>query len=144
MAPTDPMAKTRKQTQPRGRAGGRAGGAGYDYQDIYVALQLTKLLMGDRDPLVEVLWEKKAIHLKGDKGVERVHVDDAIVRVRSGRCIYVQVKQTAPRSGWSVREFAESGLAVQFWTQWLSKAPQDRLTTVIRLASAADVTPLKM
>src|SRR5712692_7430885 len=98
------MTKTRKQTQPRGRAGGRAGGAGYDYQDIYVALKLTKLLMGDRDPLVEVLWEKKAVDLKAGAGAERVHVDDAIVRVRSGRCIYVQVKQSAPRAGWSLKE----------------------------------------
>jgi hypothetical protein len=138
------MTKTRRQTQPRGRAGGRAGGAGYDYQDIYVALQLTKLLMGDRDPLVEVLWEKKALDLKAVTGAEHVHVDDAIIRVRSGRCIYVQVKQAAPRGEWSLREFAQSGVAVQFWTQWLSKAPQDRSTTIIRLASAADVTPLRM
>lgn len=144
--PRTPKAATRlaAKGQPRGRSGGRSGGAGYDFQDIYVALQLTKLLMGDRDPLVEVLWEKKALDLRAGAGAEQVCVDDAIVRVRSGRCIYVQVKQAAPRGGWSLREFAKSGVAAQFWTQWLSKTPEDRPATILRIASAADVTPIKM
>lgn len=146
MEPKAPRTTVRSAAKrpPRGRSGGRAGGAGYDFQDIYVALQLTKLLMGDRDPLVEVLWEKKTLDLKTATGAENVHVDDAIVRVRSGRCIYVQVKEAASRGGWSLREFTQSGVAAQFWTQWLSKAPEDRQTTILRIASAADVTPLIM
>jgi len=142
--PSKSTARAAANRQQRGRSGGRSGGAGYDYQDVYIALQLTKLLMGDRDPLIEVLWEKKALELKAGAGAEQVWVDDAIVRVRSGRCIYVQVKQAGPRGGWSLREFARSGLAVQFWRQWLSKAPDDRPKTILRIASAADVTPLKM
>jgi hypothetical protein len=50
------------RSRPKGRTGGRAGGAGYDFQDNYIAHQLAKLLAGnDRDPLIEVLWEKKSL-----------------------------------------------------------------------------------
>ncbi len=99
--------------------------------------------MGDRDPLIEVLWEKKSLDVGGGR-VEPVHVDDAIIRLRSGKCIYVQVKETAPSGGWSARSFAESGVASQFWTQWVSREPPDRPKTVLRLASSGDVTPLRM
>jgi hypothetical protein len=43
------MVKKPRKGQPRGRSGGRAGGAGYDFQDLYIALQLAKLLVGDHD-----------------------------------------------------------------------------------------------
>lgn len=77
-----PVARPAAKGQPRGRSGGRSGGAGYDFQDIYVALQLTKLLMGDRDPLIEVLWEKKALDLRGGAGAEQVCVDGLLRRIR--------------------------------------------------------------
>lgn len=144
--PTTPKRTSKVKPTPRsrGRSGGRSGAAGYDFQDIYVALQLTKLLMGDRDPLVEVLWEKKGLDLATAPTPEHVYVDDVIVRVRSGRCIYIQVKQTSPAGTWTLRNFTQSGVALQLWTQWLSKQPDDRAKTVLRIASASDVTPLKM
>jgi len=40
---------------PRGRSGRRARGAGYDLQDVHVASQLARMLLRDRDPVVEVL-----------------------------------------------------------------------------------------
>jgi hypothetical protein len=40
-----------------GGGGGRDSGAGYDFQDICVALELAKLLTeAERDPAVEVYW----------------------------------------------------------------------------------------
>jgi len=68
----------------RGRSGGRAGASGYDFQDVYVAWQLAKLLMaGGRDPVVEVLWEKPSIDA-GAGEMRTAHVDDAVVRFQSG------------------------------------------------------------
>lgn len=133
------------RSRPKGRAGGRAGGAGYHLQDLYVAHQLAKLLMaGDRDPLVEVLWEKKALDLRADAGVEPVHVDDAIMRLTSGKCVYVQVKEASPSGGWSAKQLVRNSVAQQFWHQWTSKTPEDRPRTLLRLASRGDVTTLEL
>ena len=90
------VAKAPARREPqRGRSGGRSrSGAGYDFQDVYLALQLAKLLMGDRDPLVQVLWEKKA--LDNGAGTTRVHVDDAIIRVRSGQ-VHLCPGEAGPR-----------------------------------------------
>src|SRR5438876_11738834 len=125
------MANTRKRTQSRGRTGGRGGASGYDFQDIYVALQLTKLLMEEREPILDVLWEKRAIDFGADRGAEPVHVDDAIIRRRNGRCIYVQVKESAPRGGWSATNFVREGVASQFWNQWHEKSEADRPKTTL-------------
>jgi hypothetical protein len=134
--------KTRQAGRSRGRSGGRAGASGYDFQDIYVALQLGKLLMGDRDPIHEVLWEKKALDLESGSGAEPIYVDDAIIRTRSGRCVYVQLKEHSPAGGWSAASFVRSGAVSQFWKQWLSKPDAERGKTVLRFASGADVSSL--
>lgn len=138
-----PNAKMRKG-QPRGRSGGRAGGSGYDFQDIYVALQFAKMLMGDRDPIVEVLWEKKAIDSGKGHMPEPVHVDDTVVRLRSGKRIYTQIKETGPKGGWSARTLIKSGVATQLWKQWQAKRPEDRKNTILQIASAISVAPLAM
>lgn len=135
-----------RKGRPRGRSGGRAGGAGYDFQDLYVAFQLAKLLMGDRNPIAEVMWEKKAVDW-GDaekSHAEAVHVDDAIIHLHSGKRVYVQLKETAPAGGWSAAQIAQSGIALQLWRQWSSATPERRTRTVLRLASAGDVTPLTL
>jgi hypothetical protein len=131
------------RSQPKGRAGGRGGGAGYHLQDLYVAQQLAALLVGDRDPLVEVLWEKKALDLGHGAGAESVHVDDAILRRRSGKCIYIQVKAERPRGGWTARHLVKSSVARQFWQQWASTRLEDRPNTLLRLASPGDLTKLE-
>ena len=138
------MANTRKRLQSRGRTGGRGGASGYDFQDIYVALQLTKLLMEEREPILEVLWEKRAIDFGSDRGAEPVHVDDAIIRRRNGRCVYVQVKESAPSGGWSATNFVREGVASQFWNQWHEKSEADRPKTTLRFASGGDVSALAM
>jgi hypothetical protein len=135
--------KTRK-SQPRGRSGGRAGGSGYDFQDVYVAWQLAKMLMGDRDPIVEVLWEKKAIDSGSGRDPEPAHIDDAIIRLHSGKWIYTQVKETAPVGGWSAGSLIHSGVADQFWKQWKARLPEDRKNTVLQFASAGSITPLAL
>lgn len=136
------MAKEKRSSQPRGRSGGRAGAAGYDFQDLYIAYQLTKLLMGDRDQPIEVLWEKKAADAGEPVGIEPVHVDDCIIRHTSGRWAYVQVKETAPSGGWSAAQFIKAGVARQFWRQWSSKQATERPRTVLRLASGGNVSSL--
>ena len=132
------------KSRPRGRSGGRAGGAGYDFQDVFVAWQLAKMLMGDRDPIDEVLWEKKAIDSGAGHGPEPVHIDDTIVRLRSGKWIYTQVKETGPAGGWSVRNLIQSGVAKQLWEQWQIKQPEDRKNTILQLASNGSVVLLAM
>src|SRR5215217_563829 len=96
------MVRKPRKGQPRGRSVVRAGGAGYDFQDIYIALQLAKLLVGDRDRPVEVLWEKKA--LDWGSGAQALHVDDVIINGGNGKKVYVQVKETAPSREWSTAE----------------------------------------
>ncbi|MBI1817463.1 MAG: NACHT domain-containing protein [Deltaproteobacteria bacterium] len=135
-------AELRRHT--RGRSGGRAGGSGYDYQDLYVALHLAELLMGARDPLVEVLWEKKALDPGDPTGrAEAVHVDDLILARQSGSWTYVQLKETAPRGGWSVRKFVQSGIADQFWRQWTTRPLEQRNRVTVLLATNGDVASLR-
>lgn len=131
-----------KRRQTRGRSGGRGGGAGYHFQDIYTALQLAKLLVGDRDAPIEILWEKKAIDW--GKGAEPLHVDDVIIHSSSGKKTYVQVKETAPSGKWSAEEFARSGVLTQFWREWSAKPLEDRATTILRLSSGGDVSPINL
>ena len=136
------MASSRKTSHSRGRSGGRAGGSGYDYQDLYVALHLAELLVGgSRNPLLEVLWEKKAIDAVG--GVESVYVDDLILLHQSGAWAYVQLKENAPRGGWSVRHLIQSGVAEQFWRQWSVRPIEQRKHTTLRLATSGDVAPIR-
>lgn len=135
---------TTRKARPRGRSGGRAGGSGYDFQDVYVAWQLAKMLMGDRDAIVEVLWEKKAIDSGTTHGTEPALIDDAIVQLRSGKWIYTQIKETAPSGGWSARNLIQSGVADQLWQQWQAKQPGDRKKTVLQLASGGSVAQLAM
>ncbi len=112
-------------------------------QDLYVALQLAKLLTRrDRDPPVEVIWEKKALDLNSEAGVEAVHVDDAVMRLESGKCIYVQVKEASPSGGWSAKELVRRSVAQQFWQQWLTKEEENRPRTFLRLAGIGDLTTL--
>lgn len=132
------------RSRPKGRAGGRAGGSGYDFQDIYVALQLARLLVGSgHDPLIEVLWEKKSLDEGSSGGVEPIYVDDAILRFASGKCVYVQVKEANPKGGWSARQLVSSSIAQQFWRQWSSRQPADRARTMVRLACRGDITTLE-
>ncbi len=137
--------RSQKSRASRGRSGGRAGGAGYDYQDLYVALQLAKLLIRTRDhALNEVLWEKRAVDWGTGGKAEPVFVDDVILQRLSGKRIYVQVKEAGSSRSWSAAEFDRSGVLQQFWREWFSKSPEERRTTVLRLASAGDLTPLNM
>jgi hypothetical protein len=136
-------ANTRK-ARSRGRSGGRGGGSGYDFQDVYVAWQLAKMLMGERDPIVEVLWEKKTIDLGSGRTPEPAHIDDAIVRLQSGKWIYTQVKETAPPGGWSARNLIKSGVLEQLWEQWQTKQTADRKNTILQLASGGSVAPLEI
>ncbi len=138
------MKKGRRKRRPRGRAGGRAGGAGYDFQDVYVARQLARLLVDTGgDSPIEVLWEKKDIEWEPGEGVESVFVDDVVVRFRSGKTIYTQVKETSPSGRWTVRELARSKIASDFWRQWNARAAEERSKTVLRLASVSDVSNLR-
>lgn len=136
------MVQKPRKGQPRGRSGGRAGGAGYDFQDIYIALQLAKLLVGDRDRPVEVLWEKKA--LDWGSGAQALHVDDVIINGGNGKKVYIQVKETAPSREWSIAELLRSGVLTQFWKEWSAKSTTDRDATVVRLASGGSVMPLTL
>ena len=128
----------------RGRSGGRAGGAGYDFQDLYVAWQLAKMLMGDRDPIKEVLWEKKVIDAGEGRGAEPTFVDDTIIWLRSGKEIYTQVKEMAPNGVWSIRNLISSGVIRQFWQQWDSTKLEYRRKTFLQLSSSGRVTPLRL
>lgn len=134
--------RTESRLRPKGRVGGRAGGSGYDLQDLYVAHQLAKLLVGGREPLVEVLWEKKSLDLGKGTGAEAIHVDDAILRLGGDRCVFVQVKEASPAGGWTARELIRSSVAVQFWEQWNSRQPVERQRTALRLAALGNVTVL--
>ncbi len=125
----------------RGRGGGISGAAGYDFQDIYVALQLAGLLVEDREPVFEVIWEKKALD-HGDGRVEPVYVDDLVIRTAQEREIYVQVKSSS--GNWSAARLASSGVLEQFWRQWHSAEPGRRQRIVLRLAATGDVTRLVM
>lgn len=138
------MPRPHPKSNPRGRSGGRSGGAGYDFQDLYVALQLAKLLVGERDPINEVLWEKKAVERGSGSKPESVHVDDAIIRHRSGTWVYVQLKESAPSGGWSAVQLIKSGVAMQLWRQWLSMPSGERPRTILRLASGGDTKPLEL
>lgn len=138
------MAARRNAASPRGRSGGRSGGSGYDYQDLYVALHLAELLMEiGRDPLREVVWEKKALDTGNPDGVEAVHVDDLVLLHNNGVRVYVQLKEQGPRSGWTVRHFIEQGIAAQFFRQWSARPEDERSRTVLRLASGGNVAPLR-
>ncbi|MCG7871010.1 MAG: NACHT domain-containing protein [Candidatus Thiodiazotropha lotti] len=140
----EPTADELKNHRLRGRSGGRAGGAGYDFQDLYVALQLAKLLIGTgRNSPIEVMWEKKSIDLGANGGGQRVHIADVIVRYSSGKTIQTQVKETAPGSRWSIARLVKGGIIKGFWEEWQTQPSENRTTTVLRLASAADVTPLR-
>jgi hypothetical protein len=104
---------------------------------------LAKLLTGrDRDRPVEIIWEKKALDLNSGAGVEPVHVDDAVMRLANGKCIYVQVKEVSPSGGWSAKELVRQSVAQQFWQQWSAKEPEDRPRTFLRLAAIGDLTRL--
>ena len=129
------MAQTKQTT---GRSGGRAGGAGYDYQDVYVAWQLAKMLMGGADPIVEVLWEKKTID--SGNGAESVYVDDAIVRHQSGESIYTQLKELS--ASWTATKLIQSGVLAQFWKQWDSTSPESRDKIRLQLASTSKLDEL--
>ena len=96
-----------------------------------------------RDPLREVLWEKKALDAGMPGGVEAVHVDDLILLHNNGVRVYVQLKEQAPRGGWSVRHFIEHGIAEQFFRQWSARPEDERSRTVLRLASGGNVVPLR-
>lgn len=138
------MAARRNASSPRGRSGGRSGGSGYDYQDLYVALHLAELLMEiGRDPLREVLWEKKGFDTGKPDGVETVHVDDLLLLHNNGVRVYVQLKEQAPRGGWTIRRFIEQGIAAQFFRQWSARPEDERSRTVLRLASGGNVAPLR-
>jgi hypothetical protein len=129
---------------PRGRAGGRAGGAGYHFQDIYVATQLAKLLVGGRDRPIEVLWEKKAVQTGKRPVAEAVQVDDTIIHCESGKWTFVQVKQSSPGREWSAKEFVRSEVARQFWDQWRLRSQADREKTFLCLATAGDCRRLRV
>jgi hypothetical protein len=128
----------------KGRSGGLAGGAGYDFQDIYVAGYLARILAGDHwDAPVEVIWEKHDLDT-GAGNVERVDVDDAIIRLANGRWVFAQVKQSGPRGGWSVEELARAGVAQQLWNQWSSRSENERIKTIVRFATAGDCQRLRV
>lgn len=128
--------------RPKGRAGGRAGGSGFDLQDLYVAHQLAKMLLAEE--LSEVLWEKKSLDHGDHAGVEGVHVDDAILRLTRNRAIFVQVKESAPTGGWTARELLRSGVAQQFWQQWISRPTDPRQRRSLRLAARGDTGALAL
>lgn len=135
---------TRKKSRasPRGRSGGRGGGSGYDFQDLYVAYQLAKLLVGDRDQPLEVVWEKKALDRGRTGAPDPVHVDDAILHLTSGKWIHVQVKESVPPGGWTVAQLLSSGVGRQFWRQWSTSTVAERTRTFVRLASCGDLRAL--
>lgn len=128
--------------RPRGRSGGRAGGSGYDFQDLYVGYQLAKLLVGDLDPPDEVIWEKKALDRGDEAGVHQITVDDVVLHLTSDKWVYVQVKETAPAGGWSASQLNRAGVTKQFWKQWISNSGTGHSRDIIRLASGGDVIPL--
>ncbi len=98
--------------------------------------------MGDRDPIIEVLWEKKAVDTGAGRGARTIHVDDAVVRLRGDRWVYTQVKETVPAGGWTARNLIKSGVAKQLWNQWQSTQPDDRRRTLLQLASGGSIAPL--
>jgi len=127
---------------PRGRSGGRAGGAGYDFQDVYIAWQLSKMLMGDRDPIVEVLWEKKEIDFETGHGSKSVHVDDSIVKLRSGKWVFTQIKETVTNEIWSVPKLISNGVINQLWKQWKDNKSEFQNKVSLQFASNGRVAPL--
>jgi len=139
------MSATGDEEPTRGRGGGRAGSSGYDYQDLYIAQQLADLLAGDieRDPIVRVWWEKKAIDTQKSGATDLVYVDDAMVERRSGLRLFAQLKEAAPGGSWSVRRFVDAGVARQFWQQWHAIPSEDLTRTKLLLASGGDVGPVR-
>ncbi len=125
----------------RGRSGGLAGGAGYDYQDLYVAWQLARLLMVERDAPVEVMWEKRALDRGGSKA-ERVYVDDVVLRFEKERVTFVQLKESAPRGGWSVHNFAAKDILQAFHRQWDGTDEHRRCTTELLFITAGEARRL--
>lgn len=136
--------KPTKSRRAGGRAGGRSGGAGYHFQDLYVALQLAKLLVASgRTPPVEVMWEKQAVDWGREEGTRPLAITDVLVSFRDGRTVHTQVKETAPGGRWSTAELLRSEIVKGFWEEWQAKTPVGRLSTKLRLASAGDVTPIR-
>jgi len=128
-----------------GRAGPRAAAAGYDFQDLYVASHLARLLLrADRDPPEEILWEKRAIDWSGDGPATHVVVDDVILSLRSGRRIYVEVKETRRRSAWRIAELTASDILSRFWSHWNGVPAEFRSRSRLRLATDGDVTDLRI
>jgi len=96
-----------------------------------------------RDPVCEVLWEKKALDTDASIGVEDVHVDDLVLLYKTGVHAYVQLKETAPRGGWTVRHFVEQRVAAQFFRQWSARPEEERPRTILRLASGGSIAPIR-
>lgn len=124
----------------RGRGGGRAGGAGYDLQDLFVAYQFSKMLMGDINPVVEVMWEKKAIDIGGAKVIENLRIDDVIVRHNNGQWVFSQVKEAAPNGTWSIQGLIKSRIISDFWQHWASVPPNGRESMILQLASCGNLS----
>ncbi len=96
-----------------------------------------------RDPVREVLWEKKAVDIGAPSGVEDVHVDDLVLIYKSGAHAYVQLKEQAPRSGWTIRHFIEQRVAAQFFRQWSARPEEERPRTILRLAGVGSIAPIR-
>lgn len=135
----------RGKKRPKGRSGGRGGASGYDFQDLYVALQLAHLLVQSRSNApVEVGWEKKAFDTgAGEKPLPLV-LEDVVLVLKSGKRIHVEVKETAPSGKWSIQRFCSSGLAGQFWQAWKTTPQRERGNVAFRLASRADLSQVNL
>jgi hypothetical protein len=99
-----------------GGGGGRDSGAGYDFQDVCIALELAKLLTeSERPRSVEVFWEKKVLDF-GDGVPRHVSVDDLIVQYESDKWRFTQVKKAG---GWTVAAFKRDlmPLLLQQWQE---------------------------
>jgi|GEM_PF-5471576 len=130
---------------PRGRSGGRAGGAGYDLQDLYVALQLAHLLIDGDGPrgTSEVIWEKKAIDA-GPDGLQSLAVDDVVIVRSTGRRVHVEVKATGPGARWSIESLIRAEVIQRFWQQWQA-GPLDSAPDIgLRLATGAPAPELAL
>lgn len=64
------------------------------------------------------------------------------MRLESGKCIYVQVKEASPSGGWSAKELVRRSVAQQFWQQWLAKEEEDRPAPSCALRGIGDLTTL--
>ncbi|HEX4960398.1 MAG TPA: tetratricopeptide repeat protein [Thermoanaerobaculia bacterium] len=98
-------------------------------------MELAKLLTeAERDPAVEVYWEKGVLDF-GDGTPRHVSVDDLIVFYRSGKWRFSQIKKAGT---WTMGALIGEKVAQLLWQQW-QEATTARVQIRLRLATGGTI-----